>query len=37
MNQREYLANAQNLCVNLGGDFQLYMEEIQGDMYALIR
>ena len=37
MNQRECLAIAHNLCVNLGGDFKLYMENYQGYMYALIR
>jgi hypothetical protein len=26
-----------NLCVNLGGDFMLYMDKIQGYMYPLIR
>ena len=32
MNWREYLTIAQNLCVNLGGDFHLYIENIQGYM-----
>ena len=35
MNQREYLAHVQNLCVNLDGNFLLYMEENQGYLYAL--
>ena len=37
MNEREYLANAQNLCVIMGGNFSLFMEEMHGYMYALIR
>ena len=37
MNKRKYLTYAQNLCVDLGGNFYLYREEIQGYMYALVR
>jgi hypothetical protein len=37
MNLRKYLANAHYLCVNLGGDIELYAEEILGFVYALIR
>ena len=36
MNQKMYLASAYHLFVNSGGDFQMYMEEIQGYMYVLI-
>ena len=35
MNQRECLVNTHNLFVKSGGD--IYVEEIQGYMYALIR
>jgi hypothetical protein len=37
MIQRDCLANAHNVFVNSGGNFHLYVEEIQGYMYALKR
>jgi hypothetical protein len=37
MDLRKYLANAQYLRVHLGGDIELYAEEILGFVYALIR
>ena len=34
MNQREYLANAHNLRVNVGDGITLYIQEFLGYVYA---